>query len=377
VFCLGGFFVVNRSRLVYQLFALGLLLLGGCRVRDSNACTPKTCAAQGKNCGTASDGCGNTLNCGTCSAPEACDGGGVANGCGNSGGDQPARSPGCGAQLPAGGGGTFNDEHVSVRINGVDRRYLIRSPRNYNPQTAYPAFFYFHWLDGTIEDVVSGDDTHSIWSVPGADQAIYIVPQGLDDWDYYAGTAKPGEWGWRVSECSSHDFAFVDAMLERVRTTRCINEQRVFAGGFSFGAEMSLALACCRGPKLRAVAPATGTLAEELFSATCTGPTPAIRMDYGTRDTAFTQEGFRDTTAWARARHGCSAAYDVVPEGPAGAGSTCKDTWNPDPSRPLSCECRAYRDCAQPVIECVVQNLVHTTSAGWRYGVWDWINTNF
>jgi len=379
--------VLSRSTRVYQLFAVCLLLLGGCGPGNAKTCAAKTCAEQGKNCGTVGDRCGDTLDCGTCAAPEACGGGGVINVCGSDGGDQPAhgpdggdlpaRSQGCGVQLPASGAATFHDEQVSVRINGVERRYRIRSPRNYNPQNAYPAFFYYHWLDGTIEDVADHDDTHAVWAVPGADQAIYIVPQGLDDWDYYAGKAGPGEWGWRVSDCGSHDFAFFDAMLERVRTTRCLNERRVFAGGFSFGAEMSLALACCRGGKLRAVAPATGTLAQELFSATCTPQTPAIRMDYGTRDTAFTQEGFRDTTAWARARHGCSTSYDVVPEGPASASATCRDTWNPEPSRPLSCQCRAFRDCAQPVIECVVQNLVHTTSAGWRYGVWDWINTSF
>ena len=44
-----------------------------------------TCAAQGKNCGTISDGCGGTLNCGTCNSPKTCGGGGAsgqANVCG-------------------------------------------------------------------------------------------------------------------------------------------------------------------------------------------------------------------------------------------------------------------------------------------------------
>ena len=46
------------------------------------ACTPTTCAAQGKNCGTIPDGCGGTLTCGACVAPQICGGGGVANVCG-------------------------------------------------------------------------------------------------------------------------------------------------------------------------------------------------------------------------------------------------------------------------------------------------------
>ena len=45
-------------------------------------CTPTTCAAQGKNCGTILNGCGGTLTCGTCTAPQICGGGGVANVCG-------------------------------------------------------------------------------------------------------------------------------------------------------------------------------------------------------------------------------------------------------------------------------------------------------
>jgi len=45
-------------------------------------CTPTTCAAKGLNCGTIPDGCGGTLTCGVCAAPQTCGGGGVANVCG-------------------------------------------------------------------------------------------------------------------------------------------------------------------------------------------------------------------------------------------------------------------------------------------------------
>src|SRR5207253_6837 len=41
-----------------------------------------SCAVQAKNCGSISDNCGGTLNCGTCTAPQTCGGGGVANVCG-------------------------------------------------------------------------------------------------------------------------------------------------------------------------------------------------------------------------------------------------------------------------------------------------------
>jgi chitinase len=47
-----------------------------------SSCTPTTCAAQGKNCGSISDGCGGTLSCGGCTSPQTCGGGGTANVCG-------------------------------------------------------------------------------------------------------------------------------------------------------------------------------------------------------------------------------------------------------------------------------------------------------
>ena len=55
---------------------------GGGGVSNVCGCTPTTCAAQGKNCGTIPDGCGGTLNCGSCTSPDTCGGEGVPNQCG-------------------------------------------------------------------------------------------------------------------------------------------------------------------------------------------------------------------------------------------------------------------------------------------------------
>jgi hypothetical protein len=49
----------------------------------SPACVPKTCAELGYNCGPAGNGCGGSLSCGTCTAPETCGGGGTASVCGS------------------------------------------------------------------------------------------------------------------------------------------------------------------------------------------------------------------------------------------------------------------------------------------------------
>ena len=55
---------------------------GQCGLLDGSTCVPVTCAAQNIKCGPAGDGCGNLLQCGSCSSPETCGGGGVAGQCG-------------------------------------------------------------------------------------------------------------------------------------------------------------------------------------------------------------------------------------------------------------------------------------------------------
>jgi hypothetical protein len=47
-------------------------------------CTPRTCAQAGANCGPIADGCGGKIDCGSCTAPQTCGGGGTPYVCGGS-----------------------------------------------------------------------------------------------------------------------------------------------------------------------------------------------------------------------------------------------------------------------------------------------------
>lgn len=75
----------------------GILIDGAC-------CTPTTCAAQGKSCGALADGCGGTLQCGSCAEPKTCGGGGKPGVCGCTratcaAGECGQRPDGCGGML--------------------------------------------------------------------------------------------------------------------------------------------------------------------------------------------------------------------------------------------------------------------------------------
>jgi len=80
---------------------------GGGGTPNVCGCTPTTCAAQGKNCGSISNGCGGTLNCGTCTSPQTCGGGGTANVCGCTPTTCAAQGKNCGS-ISNGCGGTLS-----------------------------------------------------------------------------------------------------------------------------------------------------------------------------------------------------------------------------------------------------------------------------
>ncbi len=74
-----------------------------------SACSPRTCADAGASCGSIDDGCGETRDCGTCAAPETCGGGGTPNVCGT-GGD------------PYGG---LSDDALKAKIHDVESQGYV------------------------------------------------------------------------------------------------------------------------------------------------------------------------------------------------------------------------------------------------------------
>ncbi len=52
-------------------------------------CVSKTCADLGDDCGPQGDGCGNLIQCGGCTAPDICGGGGKPSNCGHNGAPHP------------------------------------------------------------------------------------------------------------------------------------------------------------------------------------------------------------------------------------------------------------------------------------------------
>ena len=139
--------------------------------------------------------------------------------------------------------------------DGELRQYLTYIPDIYlSSAVPAPLLFNFHGGSGSADGHVFITDFR-----PTADTANFILvyPQGTfgSTWNSSLPT-NPN------TKMFVDDFGFVDAMIKRINTDYQygIDTSRVYATGFSNGADISLALACVRSNKFAAVASVSGLL---------------------------------------------------------------------------------------------------------------------
>jgi polyhydroxybutyrate depolymerase len=226
-------------------------------------------------------------------------------------------------------------------LDGVERTYdvVIEGSPSADP---LPLVFIFHGRNGSGWRIRmrAGIDTAAHES---GDRAIFVFPQALE----YPGT---NVLGWQVA-CDGPDMRFVDAIVEELAERHAIDRRLIFASGFSWGAEMAIALGCCRHEGVRAVAPMSGGTWDNV-SDTCREQAPAFRMTIGDADPHLPLGVVQHITDEFRARHGCSAR-----------------------TREAGPNCRVYEDCDAPVIQCVYPGMGHEVPPNGGREIWSFLRS--
>jgi predicted esterase len=152
--------------------------------------------------------------------------------------------------------------------NGRLREVEIETSAAYKNGENAPIVLVFHGYGGSID--ASGFDF--INAINDANDAgIVVTPQGI----------KGSGNGWDETP-NGYDMPFFDNILTYIDEHYCADLSRVFVTGFSWGGDMSNALACLRGDKIRGLANFSGGDLLNQINACTTTNYPAVFFRYGT-----------------------------------------------------------------------------------------------
>jgi poly(3-hydroxybutyrate) depolymerase len=214
-----------------------------------------------------------------------------------------APSSGCGAASATG------VSNGTVDARNKARTYVLSVPAGYVSSKTYPLVFAWHGLGG------SGQLARLYFGVEGRSggQAIFVYPDALPL------ASQGNQAGWDLMP-EGDDVGFFDALYAKLSSSLCVDKNRIFSIGHSFGGYMSNTLGCSRGDVLRAIAPVSGG---GPFAPTCKGSVAAW-LAHGTADmTVLIDVGRASRDRWLKA-NGCAATTAAVDPAPCVAYAGCQ-----------------------------------------------------
>jgi poly(3-hydroxybutyrate) depolymerase len=235
-----------------------------------------------------------------------------SGGSGGSGGMSSSKSAGCG-KAPGIASGMYNNGNpISITAANRNRRYILSVPTDYDNTKAYNLVIAWHQLDGNDKQMYS-QNYYWLKDIPeAASSTIFVAPNGEKNGTPCTGmSVAEGGCGWPDS--SGSNVALADAVVAQIEENFCIDKNRIFANGWSYGGSMSYRTACSRplGGEMadwgvRAVAVYNG--AAQLSSGGCS-PSKAVAFyaSHGTNDNVLGYDGgVSMATTYARV-NGCTA----------------------------------------------------------------------
>lgn len=228
-------------------------------------------------------------------------------------------APPVGQAVPSAGCGqarTLQDGPQALSSGGVARTWYLETPDNYDNTHPYRVVFMFHWNYGSIEAIVNPPDADRNTDRPfygmgdlTDGETIFVVPQGLVNPGGGAGWANP----------NNRDVIFTDDMLATISADLCIDTSRVFTTGFSYGAGMSVALACVRPDTFRAAAVYAPAFISGVTPAQCTTSIPFFQV-HGVDDQVINYQTGLNVLGTFTSLNGCAP---LTPPQPAADGHGC------------------------------------------------------
>jgi polyhydroxybutyrate depolymerase len=152
----------------------------------------------------------------------------------------------------------FSQQQITKTLffDGQNRSYIVYIPASYNPNIDYPLVFSFHGGGGTAASFIFTNDMR-----PLADTASFIAvyPQAAVD-------PTDGSNSWLHKAPTTHnDVNFIESIIDTLSNQYSIDNNRVYACGYSEGGIFSYELACRLNNRIAAFSAVSGSMLEDSF----------------------------------------------------------------------------------------------------------------
>jgi poly(3-hydroxybutyrate) depolymerase len=232
-------------------------------------------------------------------------GGAPGTGAGGSG-TASGMSAGCGKTPSISSDQYNNGHHIAITAANMQREYILNVPANYDNTHPYRLIIAYHELNGNDDEMYRNQYYHLL--PLSNNSAIFVAPNGQQG---NANCTQAGGCGWPNS--NNTDLALADAFVAQIEQNFCIDTNRIFATGWSFGGSMSYKTACERplggtpNGFVRAIAVYSGSQ----LSGNCTPTKPvAYYASHGNNDSVLCYDG--TPTNGCRVGNGVSLAQNFA-----------------------------------------------------------------
>lgn len=164
----------------------------------------------------------------------------------------------CLSFLDTGNLSAATDEQRTLTYDNRERSYRIFVPTAYDPDEPVPLLIALHPAGGDAQDMASITGFNEFAEREGFIVLYPIGPFGY--WDYGAGLPE-----WDGIPDLLDDPGYLAAVLEKTLDEFNIDQNRIYAAGFSNGARMAYRLAC--ELNLAAIATVAATISDEIVKA--------------------------------------------------------------------------------------------------------------
>lgn len=179
----------------------------------------------------------------------------------------------------------------SITHDGLIREYLLYVPESYNDSIKVPLMLNFHGNGDSAGGQMGLADMRNI---ADSNNFILVYPQG---------TILNGDSHWNnalvssTNKSSAKDFEFVNALIDKLAVSYNIDSSRIYACGFSNGADFTFALACYNSDKIAAMGAVSGLMYQETID-NCNPLHPTAIIEFhGTSDYSRPYDGIGDSYA--------------------------------------------------------------------------------